>query len=114
MLQKLANNGVTFVAYHPGMEHLAIHLNELPEYLDSPGHYVAKLCSVDQELYQQWLEHFELPVCNHRTESGLRCGEPLVKVDKPGRFIPNESDRCAKHGSVGNTLNNLIRMRESS
>jgi Tfp pilus assembly major pilin PilA len=102
LLQNLVKSGITFVAYQPGVDHLNIPLSEMSDYLESPIAYVADKCSVDKELYQQWLAHNELPVCNHSGVDGI-CGRPIPKVDKPSRFIVGENDRCSEHNRAANT-----------
>ena len=106
LLQKLVESGITFVTYQPGVEHLTIPLNDVGRYLDSPIEYVAEKCSVDKELYDAWLSHFELPVCSHSV-GGSICGKPLQKIDKPSKFISGESDRCSKHNRAANTFTQL-------
>ncbi|MEE8057557.1 MAG: hypothetical protein V3T17_06950 [Pseudomonadales bacterium] len=114
VLQKLVGKGITFVAYQPGVEHLTIPVRDISQYLDSPINYVAEKCSVDQELYQQWMAHYELPVCNHKLNDSAVCAKPIPKVEKPSRFIVGENDRCAEHSCAVNALSSLIRFRESS
>lgn len=113
VLQRLVDNGITFVAYQPGVEPLSIPVKDIGVYLDSPMDYVAEKSSVDTELYKQWVAHIELPVCGHRDSSGAICGEPLAKVEKPGRFIAGESDRCSKHSRGANTLSNMMKARST-
>lgn len=106
LLQKLVESGITFVTFQPGVEHLTIPLSDMSKYLDSPIDYIAEKCSVDKEIYESWLSHFELPVCSH-SEDGSVCGKPLQKIDKPSRFIVGESDRCSKHNRAANTYTQL-------
>lgn len=113
VLQRLVDNGITFVAYQPGVEPLSIPVKDIGAYLDSPMDYVAEKSSVDTELYKQWVAHTELPVCGHRDSSGAICGEPLAKVEKPGRFIAGESDRCSKHSRGANTLSSMMKARST-
>lgn len=113
LLKRLVECGVTFVAYHPGIEHLTIPLSDIPSYLEAPVDYASRAAQVDKELYMTWLAHHDMPVCNH-LESGKLCGIRVRKVTKPSRFIPGESDRCAKHSLVGSTLSSLMKVREST
>lgn len=99
LLQRLAETGVTFVAYQPGAEAMSIPVADMSRYLDSPLGYVAEKCFVGPEQYQQWLSHYELPVCTAPLANGSVCGEPISKVERPGQFLPGSSDRCAEHGS---------------
>ena len=96
LLTKLAQAGITFVAYQPGLDHLSVPQMDLFDYLESPVSYLADKYGVDETLYQQWLEHYQLPVCQHQIDDSI-CGEPIEKVERPSDFIPNDSNRCAKH-----------------
>ncbi len=114
LLQRLADSGVSFIAYQPGVEHLTIPVKEISRYLESPVDYVSEKCAVEPELYKQWRTHFQLPVCNHKMDDGSLCGEPIPKVEKPARFIVGESDRCARHNRASNTLADMMKTREIS
>lgn len=114
LLKKLVESGITFVAYHPGVDHITIALRDMAHYLESPLAYVAKKCSVSLELYQQWKAHHELPVCNHIMDDGTICAIPIPKVEHPSRFIPGESDCCAEHGDNSDMLADLIAVRGAS
>ena len=114
MLQKLVDKGISFVAYQPGVDHLIIPLSDISEYLDSPTDYVSEKCSVDKDLYVQWLKHYELPVCNQSLANGAVCASPIHKIAKPSRFISGESDRCARHSQSSATLSNLMSVRRFS
>lgn len=96
LLSRLAQAGITFVAYQPGLDHLSVPQPELFAYLESPTAYVAERYGVDQSLYEQWLAHYQLPVCRHEVGDSV-CGEPIAKVERPADFIPNDSDRCSQH-----------------
>lgn len=111
MLQKLVEQGIGFVAYQPGIEHLTVPLRDISQYLDSPIDYVSERCSVDKKLYKLWIRHYELPVCSHRMGSGAVCASPVPKVEKPSRFIAGESDRCTKHSRSATALSSLMRVR---
>jgi hypothetical protein len=114
VLKKLAETGITFVAYHPGVDHLTIPIREMAQYLESPTSYAAEKCDVDLELYNQWKAHYELPVCNHKYEDDTVCAVPINKVEKPSRFIVGESDCCAAHNGSADMLAELMKMRETS
>ncbi|MGK0442460.1 MAG: hypothetical protein ACJA0N_002271 [Pseudohongiellaceae bacterium] len=96
LLGKLVQSGITFVAYQPGLDHLAIPQMDLFAYLESPVAYVANKYGVDEALYEQWLAHYQLPVCQHEVDDSI-CGEPVNKIDHPADYIPNDSDRCSHH-----------------
>lgn len=97
VLQRLAEAGVTFVAYQPGADHMTIPLADLGRYLDSPLDYTAHQCHVTARQYQQWLSHYELPTCIAVDEEGDRCDEPLARITRPNEFMPGGSDRCLRH-----------------
>ena len=104
LLQRLVENGVTFVAYQPGLEALNIAAADMARYLDSPSDYIAEKCFVTPELYRQWLEHYHLPVCMAPLEHGSVCGQPLVKIERPGLFLAGDSDRCAVHRATAASM----------
>ena len=112
VLQQLADQGVSFVSYHSGSEPIAIPVADLANYLESPAAYIARQLGVEPDLYHQWLVHTELPVCTAEKKDGSLCGEQVLKIDKPSRFIPGESDRCVQHNATSEVLSDLIRMRE--
>lgn len=97
MLQEMAEKGVVFVAYHPGIEHLLIERQEMPSYLNDPQAFAAQRCEVSVDHYQRWLRHYRLPICRHQNQAGEYCGEPLTKVMRPKLFREGESDRCKEH-----------------
>lgn len=113
VLQQLADEGVSFVSYCAGVDPVAIPAADIGRYLDSPNDYMAEQLGVDPQLYRQWLDHCELPLCGGLNIEGSTCGEPIAKISKPSRFIPGESDRCAKHNSASEALSDIIRMRET-
>jgi hypothetical protein len=114
VLQKLVETGITFVAYQPGIDPLTIPLRDMNEYIESPLNYAAENCSIDKALYQQWVIHYEMPLCRHPLDEHSLCAKPISKVEKPTRFIAGESDRCAKHSRAAYTLSELIKVREPS
>ena len=114
LLQKLASAGITYVAYHAGIDPVSVPLVDIGRYLESPVSYVAEKCGVDVDLYQHWLSHYELPVCNFRDANGITCGDPIRKVSKPGRFIAGESDRCSKHARFTEAVASVIKMSEKT
>lgn len=97
ILQRLAEHGVTLVAYQPGAEVISVPVAEVSRYLDSPQAYAAEKCSVSVEQYRLWLDHHELPVCGEAQADGSMCGEPIEKIERPHRFIAGLHDRCQAH-----------------
>ena len=97
LLRRLVEGGDAFVAYQPGVAAMAIPAADIPRYLDSPVAYVAEKCFVSVDQYQQWLAHYDLPVCVMTLADGSVCGESLSKVERPSDFIAGESDCCPAH-----------------
>ncbi|GAB3393649.1 hypothetical protein GCM10027514_38720 [Azotobacter armeniacus] len=104
-LEKLASLGLTFVVYHPGAGHLTIPLQDIARYQENPMTYVAAKCSVSEEQYRQWLDHFQQPACVAGLSGGRRCALPIDRVDSPLRFVAGESNCCSRHKS-GSRLRN--------
>jgi len=111
LLKQLTGAGITFVAYHPGLDYLTIPPADIPVYLESPYAYVAERCGVTETDYLQWLQHYQLPVCNHSDEHGHRCGLPVSKVNRPGHFVAGESDRCSRHTPQAKVIGNVMKLR---
>jgi len=101
-IEKLHNAGLTFVAYHPGVGHITIPLDDMGRYLDSPTAYAAETCFVTEEHYRQWLEHYQTPVCGHG-EGKHACSRAVQRVDSPTKFIAGKSDRCGEHFDLANS-----------
>lgn len=97
VLERLARLGMVFVVYHPGAGHLTIPLQDIARYQDNPQAYAAAKCLVSEEQYRQWLAHYQQPVCEALQASGERCGIPIDRVETPSRFVPDESNCCARH-----------------
>jgi len=97
ILQRLSKLGVVFVVYHPGAGHLTIPLQDVGRYQDGPMSYVAAKCFVSEEQYCSWLAHYQQPSCEALLPSGERCAMPIDRVDTPSRFVPDESNCCARH-----------------
>ncbi|HYQ39441.1 MAG TPA: chromosome partitioning protein ParA [Pseudomonas sp.] len=96
-LERLAAQGVVFVAYHPGAGHLTIPLQDIPVYQRNPMAYVAAKCFVSEAQYSQWLAHYQKPTCIAQLPNGNRCNMPIDRVESPSRFVGGESDCCARH-----------------
>lgn len=100
VLQRMSDAGVTFVAYHPGIEHLVLAASEIAEYLRDPIVFVANRCGVSEEHYREWLMHYRLPVCRATKANGEVCGRPVDKVLKPQFFRAGDSDHCELHRKI--------------
>lgn len=96
VVDEMAKKGIVFVAYHPGIEHLLIARDDMPEYLADPVAFAAQRCEVSVEHYKEWLAHYRLPICR-ALEEGHYCGRPVDKVLRPRLFRAGEGDRCTAH-----------------
>ena len=94
LLQKLIERGVSLVSFQPGAGHLTIPLSDIARYMDSPMGYAAEHCGVSAERYEQWLEHYRMPICQESLENGRLCGENINRVDAPLDFNAGESNSC--------------------
>ncbi|MEX1666286.1 hypothetical protein [Zhongshania arctica] len=101
LLKTMVEKGVVFIAYHPGVEHLVISQDEMPEYLRDPLAYVALRCEVSDTQYREWLAHYRLPICRATDDEMQYCGQPIKKVMRPMLFRSGESDRCHEHSASG-------------
>ena len=97
VLEKLSALGMVFVVYHPGAGHLTVPLQELAVYQANPMAYAANKCLVSEDQYRQWLSHYQDPRCQGRLSNDQRCALPLDRVDSPSRYLPGDSDCCARH-----------------
>ncbi|WP_263141656.1 chromosome partitioning protein ParA [Pseudomonas sp. RIT-PI-AD] len=97
ILERLAKLGVVFVVYHPGAGHLTIALQDIARYQDNPLAYAAAKCFVSEAQYRQWLGHYQQPTCEAALPGGERCAMPIDRVDSPSRFVPGDSNCCARH-----------------
>lgn len=108
LLQKLSAAGLDFVAYHPGVGHLTISVDEMSAYLESPQDFAAARAGVTPAHYQQWLEHSSKPCCNALRSDGQPCGVRIEKTLEPGLFHVGESDRCGEHQTSSSQLFAII------
>jgi hypothetical protein len=100
LLSRLAQNGVGFVAFLPGVGETTITLDEMGHYLASPQVYAAEKAGVGEALYFAWLEHSERGCCAAPSASGEVCGNSIPVVVSPLAFHPGESDRCHLHQAI--------------
>ena len=96
-LERLAAQGVMFVAYHPGTGHLTIPPADITRYQSDPKAYVADKCLVSPEHYREWLAQYQQPTCAATLPSGDRCAMPIDRVETPSRFVRGQSGCCARH-----------------
>lgn len=99
-MNRLRENKVSFVVFHPGAGHINIEIDAIGEYLGNPLAYAAKSCKVTEPVYKQWLVHHDNPVCQCFSDAkGEICGKKLKSVINPVQFVPGRSDRCPLHWS---------------
>jgi hypothetical protein len=100
LLHRLSKAGIAFVSFHPGAGEIRIMEDDIGRYLDNPQAYAAEKCGVHESLYQSWLEHYHLPVCRARDNTGQLCGKPLLRIESPLQFHPGENDCCEQHQAL--------------
>lgn len=97
ILQALENNGVTFVAFHPGVGHVTLPVDDIGRYLDERTSYLADRCNVTPEEFAAWQEHYNNPVCHHSGRDGHICGKQVARVELVSQFRKGRSDMCDAH-----------------
>lgn len=100
ILHKLQQQGINFVAYHPGAGHITIPVADLTRYTENPQDYAAEKCGLTAVQYKSWLAHFQSPSCCALKEGGSLCGAPIERVHNPKDFHPGENDRCNEHRTL--------------
>lgn len=97
ILQKLENNEITFVAFHPGIGHLTVPGSDIGRYLDERTSYLSSRCNVSQEEFLAWQDHCANPVCRQVGKDGKPCGKPVTLVNQASLFVKGRSDLCDAH-----------------
>lgn len=100
VMEHLQNQSVFLVAYHPGIGHVTLPYSDIESYFRNPVAYAAGRCEMNEPAYRQWLEHHENPVCQHESDKGVKCEEPVMRVSQPSEFRPGVDDRCEHHQLV--------------
>ena len=108
ILRQMNDAGICFVASQPGAGEFRVPQEDVPSYLQSPQDYAARYCYVDIQLYRDWVEHDNKPVCSHLADDGSRCALPVHRVSSPATFEPGESDRCSQHKTSSLTLRQVM------
>jgi hypothetical protein len=96
--KKLNDADLSFMTFKPGAGHMTIPLDEIGLYMDSPNEYVAKKCNIPLKSYENWLDHYNSPVCSAPLPGDKICGDKVQRIDMPAKFQLGYSDRCTKHG----------------
>jgi len=100
VMEHLQHQSVFLVAYHPGIGHVTLPYSDIESYFRNPVAYAAGRCGMNEPAYREWLEHHEHPVCQHESDSGAKCEEPVMRVSQPSEFRPGVDDRCEHHQLV--------------
>lgn len=97
ILHRLQEQGINFVAYHPGAGHITIPVTEITRYTENPQDYAATKCGLSALQYRTWLTHYQKPTCCALKSDGSVCNASIERVHNPKDFHPGENDRCASH-----------------
>jgi len=97
LLERLAQAGISFVCFHPGVGQLTVTVEEMSVYLSDPEAFAARQLGLEPDHYRAWLKHYKEPWCRARTAPGAVCGKALERVEQPTAFYPGESDCCSAH-----------------
>lgn len=92
-INKIESVEAVLVSYHPGAGHLTISADNMQAYAENPKAYAAQKCSVDEEQYTAWLEHYDNPKCQ-------RCNKALPRVELPQDFNPRLQGFCQLHRTM--------------
>ncbi|WP_430461988.1 hypothetical protein ACQUQU_04120 [Thalassolituus sp. LLYu03] len=93
LLKLLEELDAVVVAFHPGAGHLTITPANLPGYLESPMGYAARRCNVGEEVYRQWLAHYDDARC-------LQCSAQIPRVAHPRDFSQDLHAYCKLHRRI--------------
>lgn len=114
LIERMSEKGINFIIHNAGEEPITLPAASVAEYLESQAVYMANFYEVDTQTYESWLQHYELPVCNHKIAGNNICGQPVEKVSKPTHFIVNKSDRCSTHGTLNDAIITMMKMRDKA
>lgn len=97
ILKTMEDNGITFVAFHAGVGHITLAIEDIGRYLDQRQAYLAERCNMDEQSFALWQQHFNKPVCQGVDNEGIPCAKPVPRVEWAASFVPGNSDRCNEH-----------------
>lgn len=103
LLEKLNDKGISFVSFQPGAGHMAIRVDEIPDFLSDLHGFVAEKCGVSKRHYIEWLERYKNPVCQKLVEGAMPCGKPISRIENPSDLLIGENDRCELHKFASGT-----------
>lgn len=97
ILRSMDENGITFVAFHVGVGHITLPVEDIGRYIDQRNAYLAEFCKISEDDFAAWRKHYQTPTCQHQHSDGSTCNEPVARVDWAASFEQGISDRCSKH-----------------
>jgi hypothetical protein len=99
ILKSMEDNGVTFVAFHVGVGHITLAVEDIGRYIEDRNAYLAERCGISLDVFEAWQAHFNQPSCNFVDQDGVRCAVSVPRVEWAASFTEQVSDRCAQHKS---------------
>jgi hypothetical protein len=97
ILKSMEDNGVTFVAFHVGVGHITIAIDDVGRYIDDRTAYLAERCGITEPLFKAWQAHFNEPKCTFVDAAGTCCAKAISRVEWAASFEEHVSDRCDQH-----------------
>ncbi len=97
LLSRLNIAGVSFVVFIQGAGHVTIPVDDMARYVEDPQGFAAEKCGVSLAQYQQWNNHYQLPICQALNKNGSVCSQSIQRCSSPQDFHPGENDRCQHH-----------------
>lgn len=89
-VSRMAGFDAVLVVFHPGVGQLNITPDNMKLYADNPVAYAAQSCFVGEDVYINWLDHYENPRCQ-------QCQEEIPRVEQPRDFDYPLSAFCKLH-----------------
>jgi hypothetical protein len=90
IIQRMQDNDVMSVVFHPGAGHINLSAHQLVDYLDDPIAYVAHHISLGKTEYLIWLKHHDDPHC-------AVCDSAISIIGDPAIFDENLDIYCEQH-----------------
>jgi len=90
LIERMENNDVMSVVFHPGAGHINLPAHSLVEYLEDPIAYVAHHIELAKEEYLIWLKHHDNPHC-------AVCDAVIPIIADPAIFDENQDIYCEQH-----------------
>jgi hypothetical protein len=90
IVQRMQDNEVMSVVFHPGAGHINLHPHQLLDYLEDPMAYAAHHISLSKADYMTWLKHHDVPQC-------AVCDAPISIIGDPAIFDEQLDIYCEQH-----------------